>query len=552
MTYSKLNGTDLEKMVRNGYNNLKNNEEYLNSLNVFPVADGDTGTNMRLTVENGIKNASSTKSFCDYLNALSTGMLFGARGNSGVILSQLIKGLSTALEGDGIVNLNELKQALVSAYKTAYTAVIHPVEGTILTVSREGIENILYDSPKNVSIENFLTLYLNEMRNSLSKTPNLLPALKDAGVVDSGAFGYIILIEGMVKSLLGEIIILKDNSPLLETATTTDFDNSSFDENSEFSLGYCMEFLLQLMNAKNDIKLFNLDGFIESLNSMGNSLVAVQNGSIVKVHIHTFNPSTIITLSQKYGEFISFKLENMQLQHNEFNKSNGTEETTSNKIPFGIITVANGEGIKDLFSEMGSNLVIDGGKSINTSTEEFIQAVKKVNSEQTVILPNNSNILKSAVQAIELASLKNVTVIPTSNFIEGYYALAMDNGAIDDYSYRIEMIKDGANSITSLEIASAVKSYKTTNFSCEKNDKIAFINHKPVVATTDILECVILALKKVENVNDKSNAIIFKGIDFPTDKEDKLTSLLENEFPSLEISVIDGGQPTYELLIGLI
>lgn len=552
MTYSKLNGTDLEKMVRNGYNNLKNNEEYLNSLNVFPVADGDTGTNMRLTVENGIKNASSTKSFCDYLNALSTGMLFGARGNSGVILSQLIKGLSTALEGDGIVNLNELKQALVSAYKTAYTAVIHPVEGTILTVSREGIENILYDSPKNVSIENFLTLYLNEMRNSLSKTPNLLPALKDAGVVDSGAFGYIILIEGMVKSLLGEIIILKDNSPLLETATTTDFDNSSFDENSEFSLGYCMEFLLQLMNAKNDIKLFNLDGFIESLNSMGNSLVAVQNGSIVKVHIHTFNPSTIITLSQKYGEFISFKLENMQLQHNEFNKSNGTEETTSNKIPFGIITVANGEGIKDLFSEMGSNLVIDGGKSINTSTEEFIQAVKKVNSEQTVILPNNSNILKSAVQAIELASLKNVTVIPTSNFIEGYYALAMDNGAIDDYSYRIEMIKDGANSITSLEIASAVKSYKTTNFSCEKNDKIAFINHKPVVATTDILECVILAFKKVENVSEKSNAIIFKGIDFPTDKEDELTSLLENEFPSLEISVIDGGQPTYELLIGLI
>ena len=281
-----INGFIFEEMVLNGLHNLINHEKEINAMNVFPVADGDTGTNMRLTLENGYKRAGHQQHLGLYLKELSAGMLLGARGNSGVILSQLFKGIAQSLARCGMANPREIKEALILAYQTAYQAVINPVEGTILTVAREGIEHTKDQVFGKVRIDSVFNMYLAEMRVSLEKTPTILPVLKEAGVLDSGAYGYIIIIEGMLKGLLGEKIEtgLEEIQKQEESASPI-----FFDENSEFNEGYCMEFLLQLMNSKNYKDTFNFDAFVDALKQFGNSIVALREGTIIKIHIHINN-----------------------------------------------------------------------------------------------------------------------------------------------------------------------------------------------------------------------------------------------------------------------
>ena len=315
---NRINGYIFEEMVLNGLNNLINHEKEINAMNVFPVADGDTGTNMRLTLENGYKKAGHIEHLGQYLKELSAGMLLGARGNSGVILSQLFKGIAQSLARDSIANPREIKESLILAYQTAYAAVTKPVEGTILTVAREGIEHTKTQVFGRISVATVFAMYLAEMRITLEKTPTMLQVLKEAGVLDSGAYGYIIIVEGMYKALLGEKI--ETNQPMkIEKKDSTDIDKGIFfDENSGFDEGYCMEFLLQLLNSKNYKKTFNFNSFVETLKTMGNSIVALIEGSIVKIHIHTHNPADVMALARTYGEFVSFKLDNMQVQHNEY------------------------------------------------------------------------------------------------------------------------------------------------------------------------------------------------------------------------------------------
>ena len=421
-----INGLFFQGMIRNALHNLINAEKELNSMNVFPVADGDTGTNMRLTLEHGYKKAQPTKHLGDYLKELSSGMLLGARGNSGVILSQLFKGMSNELESKGIVNPKELRNGLIEAYKVAYTAVVNPVEGTILTVAREGIENIKNLIKGEVSIDDTLIWYLDEMNRSLQETPNLLPTLKEANVLDSGAYGYIKIVEGMVKYLQGEII---DSNTPQEIEAKAPVSQSFFDENSTFVDGYCMEFLLQLLNSKHYMERFNLNTFIDAIKPFGNSIVALQDGSIVKVHIHTLVPQEIISIARLYGEFISFKLENMQLQHNEFKIVHEHNDTPKKELA--IIAVVDGAGLEAAYRDMGVDIVLQGGQSMNTSANEFVNSINALNAEHIVIFPNNVNIIGAAKQAVTILKKKNVHVIPSRSVLDGFYALQVD---VPEYS----------------------------------------------------------------------------------------------------------------------
>ena len=541
-----ITGFDLEGMLLNALNNIRSAEYTVNSMNVFPVADGDTGTNMRLTLEHGYHKAVRNKHLGRYLKGVASGMLLGARGNSGVILSQLFKGMSDELYDKGIVNSRELKNSLIRAYQTAYKAVINPVEGTILTVAREGIENIKSQIYGDITIEKTLMLYLKEMNNSLKRTPELLPTLKEASVLDSGGYGYILIIEGMYKYLMGEIIEFageKDTKPVVVDAPIY------FDEKSEFVDGYCMEFLLQLLESRNYKETFDLNNYINALKVFGNSLVVLKEESIVKVHIHTLNPSKVIDLSQKYGEFISFKLENMQLQHNEYSIVHKKDEKPKKEL--GIIAVINGEEIENNIRDLGADIVISASSKMNVSSNEFLDAINSLSAKKTIIFPNNVNTFGAANQAIDLAKAKDrVFVIPSKSMMECFVALQMDMPD-DNADARITAFNENIKFANTIIVTTASKNYKTDGFCCEIGDKIGIINDELVSSSDSEIVCLEEVLNKIENLDEKSGMIIYLGNDAREDLEDQISELLDEKFPSLEYQIAYGKQDTLEVLVGL-
>ena len=541
-----ITGFDFEGMLLNALNNIRNAEHTVNSMNVFPVADGDTGTNMRLTIEHGYTKATRNKHLGRYLKEVSTGMLLGARGNSGVILSQLFKGMSDELIDKGIVNSRELKNSFIRAYQTAYKAVVNPVEGTILTVAREGIENIKDQIRGDITIDKTLMLYLKEMSHSLKRTPDLLPTLKEASVLDSGGYGYILIIEGMYKYLSGEIIESKDNKDVKPVNVDAPI---YFDEKSEFVDGYCMEFLLQLLESRNYRATFDLNHFIGTLKLLGNSLVALQEGSVVKVHIHTLNPSKIIDICQQYGEFISFKLENMQLQHNEFSIVNKKDKTPKKEL--GIIAVINGEEIENNVRDLGVDVVIETTSNMNVSSSEFLEAINSLNAKKIVIFPNNVNTFGAVNQAIELAKAKDyVFVIPSKSMMECFVALQMDMPD-EDVDSRITSFNENLNLATTIIVTTAIKNYERDGFCCEIGDKIAIIDDELVAASDSEITSLDLALSKVNNLKDKSGMIIYLGCSCRYGLEDEINNLLDDKYDFIEHQISYGKQDTLEVLIGL-
>lgn len=543
-----FNGTTFQKMLSFALANLINAEKVINSMNVFPVADGDTGTNMRLTLENGYKFAKPNKHLGLYLKDVASGMLLGARGNSGVILSQLFKGMSNYYLEKGISNPGELREALISAYKTAYHSVINPVEGTILTVSREGIENVKDQiRGKIITIEDTLKLYIDEMNRSLKRTPELLPTLKEASVLDSGAYGYIVIFEGMYKCLMGEKISSEIVIPEIDENSA---NSSYFDENSAFLDGYCMEFLLQLLNSKNFKNRFNLNDFIAEIKPLGNSIVALQDGTIVKVHIHTLEPSKIIDIARNYGEFITFKLENMQLQHNEYSVLN-EQKNPQEKKELGIVAVVDGDEIANWFREMGVDVVLDGGASMNTSSDQFVHACESINATKIIIFPNNVNTVLAARQAVEILKGQNyIEVIESKTVMDSYFALQMDvpTEAKED---RIEEFKNNIDLVTTVGVSIASKDYKSDSFSCKKGDYIATVNDELVAKGIDAIEAFKNALNSLEDLGDKYAMVAYIGKDGEK-LTDKVSELLDNDFSDIEHSVNNGQQHVYLILAGLV
>ncbi|MCR5653288.1 MAG: DAK2 domain-containing protein [Ruminococcus sp.] len=543
----KINGFHLKKMLENGLYLLQSHEDEINKLNVFPVPDGDTGTNMRLTLENGIRRSNDRSESGAFLKSLSAGMLLGARGNSGVILSQFFTGFFQELSHCNFIGPGELRNGLIRGYRIAYQSVINPVEGTILSVAREGIENIRTQIGRSTSIDTILSMYVAEMKKTLAYTPEMLAVLKEAGVVDSGAKGFICIFEGMLKYLYGEIV-QPDTTASSQPDSKPELDFDLFNEYSDFDDGYCMEFILQLMVNPRYNQNFDIDKYIGALQNHGNSLVVVRDGKRVKVHIHTKKPSKIIEQSQRFGEFLTFKLENMQLQHNEHDIKARPKEHKE----LSIVSVVNGKGLKDLFTELGSDLIIDGGSTMNTSSQEFVEAFKELDADNIVVLPNNSNIILAAEQAAELSGLDNITVIKTKSFAEGYYALAMDDKFNSTPEERIEQMKSGMEDVVTLSQTVASRDYSYHEISCKKGEDIALINNELVCVSSDWLKAIVDGLRHVPDIEMMETLTVMRGDGISEEKSAELERAVNEEFPHLTVETIDGGQQIYHFIIGII
>lgn len=539
----QIDGFQLAQMLTNGLARLRSQEEAINRLNVFPVSDGDTGTNMRLTLESGLRRARQDAHAGSYLRQLSKGMLLGARGNSGVILSQFFKGFATALEDCASPGAEALRDALTNGYRVAYRAVVKPAEGTILTVTREGIESIRGQIDASLSAEALFALYTDAMRQALAVTPRLLPVLQEAGVVDSGALGFLAVAEGMLEALSGGVTVPAADVFFPQPDRQPDFD--SFDENSAFEDGYCMEFILQLMNAPQYDHGFALDRYIEALQQWGGSIVAVKDGSRVKVHIHTVTPEEIMAHSRRFGEFLTFKLENMQVQHNERDKAPAPHK------PLAIAAVVNGDGMKQLFRALGCDAVIDGGATMNTSAQEFLDAFARLNADAVAVLPNNPNVILAAEQAAKLCGADNITVLPSRSVAEGYFAIAMDVPNSDDVAFRLREMRGGLQNTCTVCETTASRDYADGGVRCRRGDAIALTDGRLVCADSDRLQAFLGGLAAVGDIGDRETCVIFRGEGTDEAQAEALRAAVEERYPQLETEIIDGGQRVYHWIAGL-
>ncbi len=538
MVITSLNGTIFEEMLKNALNNLKVNEKVINSMNVFPVPDGDTGSNMRVTLENGVVNTKPNNHLGDYLKDLSRNMLIGARGNSGVILSQFFKGIYEELKRCSIANSGELRDAFINAYKMAYKAVSKPTEGTILTVAREGIENIKDQVSRSTKIDVFFSIYVAEMKKSLSYTPELLPILKEAGVIDSGGAGYVVLVEGLLMYLHDEIVDL-DNAKEEDFIITTDIDN--FNADSKFELGYEISFHLQLLNGKGDVTNFDLDKFNDDLEKNARDIVSSREGDVVISEVKTMEPSKVIELCQKYGEFITFDMDNLDIKSNK--------ETTKKFL--GKVAVVSGDGLKEIYHDLGCDIVIDGGKTMNAYSSDFIRALRELNALNIVILPNDKNNILAINQAVDFLSKKNVSILKTNNVLEGYYALASDVNDSDNLDYRINQMEEGKNMIETFGVFASVRDCTLNDVRIKKDDYVIVKGDIVLDSYSDLIKTIVKGLEKLEAIDEKSTLIISKGKDYEFD-DDELLNGISDAFPNLEVSFIEGGQPVYSMLIGLL
>ena len=530
-----IDGITFSEMIKGALGELVFYEKEIDDLNVFPVPDGDTGANMRRTLELGVKNAQKTERLNEYLEKLSTGMLFGARGNSGVILSQIFKGVAVALSEKERASDRDFLDALSFGYSTAYNTVLNPVEGTILTVLRDGVNKTKVAEFNGV--ESMLEKLITEMKRVLEKTPELLPVLKEAGVVDSGGFGLVKITEGMLKAYRGEKI---DYEPTVQSDKEA-IDYSAFDEYSEFSFGYCMEFILQLRADRIDIDAFSKHAFVEEISPHGNSIVAIRDKSRVRVHIHTFTPEAVISLSRKYGEFVFFKLDNMALQHNE----TVAEKARSPHKELEIISVVNGTELAPLFSELGSGVTINGA-----SVRDIVSALESANADTVLILPNDKNVVQTANQAVKMYNNDKVRVevVPTKSVAEGYFALASDlpDSPCDE---RITSVKNGASGVSTVSVFKCARNRTNNGISCSVGDYASFVDGKLVSSSKDLFEAASVALRAVKKIDEKDMARVFAG---NVDGMDEIIEKMGEMFSHLQIEIIDGAFSEEKLVIGVV
>lgn len=521
-----INGITFSKMMRNALNNLFVHEQMINDMNVFPVADGDTGTNMRLTLENGLNMAKEEKHFGKYLKSLSTGMLLGARGNSGVILSQLFRGMYLKVINDSIVNPGELRDAFINGYKTAYKAVLNPVEGTILTVSRLGIENIKSQIKGSITQVKTFELYLNELNKQLELTPSLLPTLKEANVLDSGAKGYIVIVEGMYKYLLGQII---DRDLASDT-----YQVNEKEEEVKQDKGFYMVLSIKLKNQEFDLSELN-----KKFEELSTSFKLNICQDVLTITANLDNPSPLVTEARKYGEVVSFNLENKKL----------VEIEKEEPLPFkAIVYIAcvSGSGVKNLYKDMGVDLFLP----MNPSTQDYLELFRKANAEHIVIITNDKNVIETANQAVKLSKMNNITILPTKNMIEGYYALAMD---VPDSSIqnRLHDISSEVG-VECLALSKAIKDYSNDSIKVKTGEYVTYMNDKVISNDKDILACLEKGLKASNDIDNKSSAFILLGSSLDSTFEDKITDLFNKNYPSIDVTILVGGMDKEDLLIGLL
>lgn len=546
-----INGEIFKRLLIGGASNLHTNMQEVNDLNVFPIPDGDTGDNMYLTLKGGLDELSavSENSLCKEAKALAQGMLLNARGNSGVILSQLFYGLAEGLDGLETAEVKEFATALKQGVKCAYGAVAEPVEGTILTVAREAVEYTIEKLEKDMKLEDFFTLYLSEMKKSLERTPDLLKTLKEAGVIDSGGAGLVYIIEGFCKAFGAEV--LDEEIAFTTSAQQKSVDLSKFNENSVMEFGYCTEFLLQLQHAKTDIAAFKVQDVIDFLSTVGDSIVAFQTGTIVKVHVHTMTPWKVLQFCQNYGEFLTLKIENMTLQHNETHdepkKSTLKTHVQRARRDFAVVVVTTGEGLIATFKEMGADYVISGGQTNNPSSEEFIRAFDEVNADHVFVLPNNSNVILAAKQAAEMYKDSDIRVIESKSVGEGYSALSMLDYGSGDADAIQTALTEAMQDVTTGMVTRAVRTTTLNGVDVTKDDYIGFVAHRMIVSTKEKLDAAYALTDDI--AAGREFLIVAYGKDATEEERAAYAAYVSEKYADLEFYEIAGEQDVYDFLL---
>lgn len=553
----KIDGEALRGMLISGANNLFNHYPEVDALNVFPVPDGDTGTNMNLTMTSGSKEIMTIRSnsISEVSKLFSRGLLMGARGNSGVILSQIFRGFAQSLEGKKEIDINDFALAWQKGREVAYKAVMKPVEGTILTVIRESSEALLEKVDTFSSIGKGFSFMIDEAKKSLQRTPEMLPILKEAGVVDSGGTGLVRIFEGMLSSM--NDVLVERRQITLQQADQLDIAPSTaaaMMENEEF--GYCTEFILKLEEGK---KPFNEEKFKAGLEKLGDSIVLVRDEDLVKVHVHTLRPGVALNLGQAHGEFLTLKIENMTEQHNTILATEANHGAmpghNSHRKPakqepkdIAIIAVSAGEGLHELFTSLRVDKVISGGQTMNPSTEDFVAAIKEVNAKNVFILPNNRNIILAANQSVDLVDGVNVSVIPSKTIPQGMSACMMFNPDISFNENETEML-EAITKVKSGTVTFAIKSSKIGSLSIKKDDYMGLLESNIVCSEKSVDTTV---KKLVSNMIDDESAIItlIYGDDISEEKAKKIAEYIEDKY-SIEVEIYNGGQPLYSYIIGV-
>jgi len=543
MSTKKLNGLLLKSLLESGANNLTNDYRRIDDLNVFPVPDGDTGTNMQLTINAGVKEilGEINDSIHEMSKKFSRGLLMGARGNSGVILSQLFRGLYVGFEEAKTVDAVGLVRGFRGGVEQAYKSVMNPVEGTILTVAREATEHCEKVIKATDSIETVLETYIKAAHKSLENTPNLLDKLREAGVVDSGGAGYVLIAEGMYQALIGKPVERKDmSSDYISDSAAMHIEHDEF--------GYCTEFIIRSTSDE------DVEAILRSqLPSLGDSIVVVQDDDLVKVHLHTLTPGDALNMAQRFGDFVTLKIENMQVQHENITHGALTgaapEVKKGPRKKYGIVAVAVGKGLTKMFKEFGVDVIVSGGQSMNPSTEDLVNAIRNVNADNVLVFPNNKNIILSAEQAVELITEQNVIVIPTTSLAEGYSALSIMDLTPEPSTIK-SIIMDSIESVVSGELTFAIRDSEFQGLKIKENDWMGILNGKIVSSTPIPEDSAKSMLEKILNPSTEIVTII-TGEGTSEDEVDALQGWLEDQFPGVEIDVIEGGQPLYKYIFAI-
>ena len=551
MVLKEIDSKKFRDMVRVATHRLGRNAEFINSLNVFPVPDGDTGTNMNLTIESGAKAVSEnpSNSVGDLTESLAKGMLMGARGNSGVISSQLFRGVYKATQGMQTLNAQELANAFSNGVATAYKAVMKPVEGTILTVARVAAQEGANKANETDDVEEVMKAIVEGAKAALKTTPDLLPVLKQVGVVDSGGQGLLFIYEGFLEGLLGEdfadryqpdegemdeMINAMHHQSVQSQLATQDIDH-----------GYCTEIMVDLTADIPDKKPFNLEEFRDHLSKLGDSLLAVSDDEVAKVHIHTEHPGAIFEYGSQFGQLGKIKIDNMRIQHETIVNNN---EEQQESVDFAVIAVASGNGIRKLFESEGVNRIISGGQTMNPSTQDIIDAIKKSGAKKAIVLPNNGNIVMAAKQAAEVSDIP-VGIVPTKTISQGLTAM-LSFDADDTLENNVDNMTDSLEDVVSGEVTKANRDTTINGIEIHENDFLGIIDGDIQVAEKDLVQSTVDMVEKMLDEDSEIITVMF-GRDSNKEEATQVVSALEEKHDDLEFEVHNGGQPVYNFLISV-
>jgi uncharacterized protein len=550
-----LDGKRFAEMVIQGANHLAANAKYVDALNVFPVPDGDTGTNMNLSMTSGAKEVKNNvqEHIGKVGSALAKGLLMGARGNSGVILSQLFRGFAKAIENKPTVNSVEFAAALNAGVETAYKAVMKPVEGTILTVAKDAAKHAVAVSKNHDSLIGLMEEVLKEAKASLDRTPDLLPVLKEVGVVDSGGQGLVFVYEGFLAELKGEKLPDSPSTmPNMNDLVSAEHHKSvqSHMNTEDIEFGYCTEFMVRLEGKE----AFSEEDFRQDLSNYGDSLLVISDEEVVKVHIHSEQPGEVLTYGQKYGSLINMKIENMRQQHTDIVGDSTTplrtqaNEPKKEKREYGIVAVSMGSGIAELFRSIGANAVIEGGQTMNPSTEDIVTAIKEVNARKVIILPNNKNIIMAAEQAAEVAE-EEVVVIPSKTVPQGMTALLSFNPSAQPGENK-ESMTEAMQHVKTGQLTYAVRDTSIDGLEISTGDFMGLSDGKIVLKDQDKVKA---AKDLLDQMLDEDSEIltILKGEDASDEDVDAIVEFVESNYGDVEVEVHNGEQPLYAFIFAI-